>query len=119
LAHINPVWFTYPSIFFSSSFTTCRIGLALHRLHRLADEEAEQRFLAALILGDLVGIGGEDFGDGRLDGAGIGLLEAPLLDNLSSCLRCLSMISKDLLGNRCPRCVPSATSASSSAPAPG
>src|SRR3546814_17686600 len=54
-----------------------RIGLALHRLHRLADEEAEQRFLAALILRDLVGIGGKNLGNLGFDRAGVArLLEA-------------------------------------------
>src|SRR4029078_8276977 len=32
-----------------------RVGLALHGLHRLADEEADQLLLASLVLGDLVG----------------------------------------------------------------
>src|SRR6186713_2662357 len=32
-----------------------RVSLALHGLHRLADEESEQRLLACLVLLDLVG----------------------------------------------------------------
>jgi hypothetical protein len=66
-----------PAHFFSSSFTTLRVGLALHRLHRLADEEAEQRFLAALVLLDLVGIVGQDFCDRRFDRAGIASASGP------------------------------------------
>ena len=53
------------------------VTLARHRLHRLADEEAEQRFLARLVLFDLIGIVGEDLGHRRVDRAGIrSLLEA-------------------------------------------
>src|SRR5690349_21575821 len=56
-----------------------RVGLARHRLHRLADEKAEQLLLAGLVLGDLVGIGGEDLVDLRIDLAGVaGLLESAL-----------------------------------------
>src|SRR6185437_4523746 len=60
-----------------------RIGLALRRLHDLADEEAEQLLLAAAILGDLVRLRRHDRGDRRVDGAGIGhLAQSPLLDDL-------------------------------------
>ncbi len=78
-----------------------RIGLALHGLHRLADEEAEQRFLAVLVLRDLVGIVGEDLRDRRLDGAGVaGLLEALVLDDPVRRLACLQKDLEDLLGDR-------------------
>ena len=40
----------------------------------LADEEAEQLVLAAAVFGELVGIGGEDFVDHRLDRAAVALL---------------------------------------------
>src|SRR5512147_2746266 len=48
-----------------------RVGLTLHRLHRLTDEEAEQLLLATLVLGDLVGVRGEDFVDLGIDRAGV------------------------------------------------
>jgi hypothetical protein len=46
----------------------------LHGLHRLADEEPEQRFLARLALFDLVGVGGEDVIERGLDYATVTLL---------------------------------------------
>jgi hypothetical protein len=56
-----------------------RVGLAGHRLHRLANEETEQRLLAGLVFGDLVGVGGEDLVDLGVDRAGVaGLLEPAL-----------------------------------------
>src|SRR5215203_136904 len=59
------------------------IGLAAHRLHRLADEETEQLVLAAAIFGDLIGIGGHYSGDHCVDRAGVrGLLHATILDDL-------------------------------------
>src|SRR4030095_3515223 len=85
------------------------VGLAGHRLHRLADEEAEQRLLAGLILLDLVGVGGEDLVDLGVARAGVaGLLEPPLLDDLRRRLAGLSMISNTCLA-MVPLIVPSAT----------
>src|SRR5918993_1516385 len=71
-----------------------RIGLAGHRLHHLADEKAEQGFLARLVLLDLVGVGGEHLVDHRVDRAAVGgLLEAPCLDDLG---RALATLEHDL-----------------------
>src|SRR6476661_10664316 len=58
-----------------------RIGLAGHRLHRLADEKAEQRLLAALILGDLVSVVREDLVDRIVDRTRVaGLLQSAAFD---------------------------------------
>ena len=58
------------------------IRLAARCFHRLTDEEAEQRFLAGLELGHLVGIRGEHLGDLGLDRAGVAdLLQPALLDD--------------------------------------
>ena len=95
--------------------TTPGVGLAGHRLHRLADEEAEQGFLAILILLNLVSVGGEDFVDLRVDRAGVaGLLEPALLDDLAGASPVSSMISNTCLA-RLPDSVLSATKASNSA----
>src|SRR3546814_5092987 len=77
-----------------------RIGLALHRLHRLADEEAEQRFLAALILRDLVGIGGKNLGNLGFDRAGVArLLEAITVDDRRGPVAALEHLFEHLLGD--------------------
>src|SRR5689334_1444413 len=61
-----------------------RVRLAGHGLHRLADEEAEQLLLAGLVLGDLVGVGGENLVDLGIDGASVARLlqRFPLNDHI-------------------------------------
>src|SRR5258708_19942213 len=57
-----------------------RVGLAAGRLHDLADEPADQGGLGLVGL-DLLGVGGDDLLDRRLDRAGVGdLLQPALLD---------------------------------------
>ena len=78
-----------------------RISLALHGLHHLADEETEQFVLAAAIFGDLVGVGGDHVGDGRVDRSGVaGLLEAALLDDPGRVVAGFEHDLEDLLGER-------------------
>src|SRR5690606_23512803 len=62
------------------------VGLALRRLHGLADEEAEHLgalgFVAGTVLLDLCGIGRQHLVEHGLDGAAVGhLLETLLLDD--------------------------------------
>src|SRR4030095_8742135 len=78
-----------------------RIGLALHRLHHLADEEAEQRLLAALVLGDLVRIRRQHFIHRCIDGAGVArLLEPPFFDDPGRGLAGFEHDLAHLLGGR-------------------
>ena len=59
-----------------------RIGLALHGLHGLAYEEAEQFVLTGPIFRNLVLVRGHDLGDFRLNRALIvGLLQALFFDD--------------------------------------
>src|SRR6476659_6655384 len=61
-----------------------RVRLALHRLHRLPDEESEQLLFAGFVVRDLVGVGAEHLVDLGIDGARVaGLLEASFLDDLA------------------------------------
>jgi hypothetical protein len=77
------------------------LALPGHRLHRLADEEAEQLVLAAAILGDLVGVGGEDLVDLGVDRAGVaGLLEARAPRRSRRILAGLEHDLEHLLGER-------------------
>src|SRR3546814_20988497 len=60
-----------------------RIRLATHSLHCLTNEKAEERFLAAAILLNFFGIGGQNIGDDLFDRPSIGrLLQALILDDL-------------------------------------
>src|SRR3546814_1823409 len=66
----------------------------------LADEEAEQRFLAALILRDLVGIGGKNLGNLGFDRAGVArLLEAITVDDRRGPVAALEHLFEHLLGD--------------------
>src|SRR5690348_12823929 len=49
------------------------IGLAARGTHHLADEEFEDAFVAGFELGDVVGIFGDDFASGLLNGGGVHL----------------------------------------------
>ncbi len=91
----------YPcSFFFSSSLTAAGFALPLARLHHLADEEAEDLLLAAAVLLDLAGVGGDDLVDDLLDGAAVGdLLEALLGDDGVGVLAALPHLLEDGLGD--------------------
>ena len=52
------------------------VGFAFGGFHDLAGEEVEELFVSALDFGDFVGVGGDDFVNEAIDGAGVGRLEA-------------------------------------------
>src|SRR3546814_5688554 len=54
-----------------------RIRLATHSLHCLTNEKAEERFLAAAILLNFFGIGGQHIGDDLFDRPSIEIGRAP------------------------------------------
>ena len=75
------------------------VGFALGGFHDLAGEEVEELFVAALDLGDLVGVGGDDFVDDHVDRTGVGRFVAEFLgDGCGVFLRGLPERFKDLLG---------------------
>ena len=77
-----------------------RIGLALHGLHRLADEETEKLFLASAILFELTGIIQKDLTYNGLDRGSVGcLFQAFFLDDLGSSIASFQHDFKYLLGN--------------------
>src|SRR5258706_6869064 len=76
-----------------------RVPLALHLAHHLADEEADEVLLSALVLSHLVGAGGDDLVDGGGDGAFVGDLgEALVADHLRRLRAAPEPLLQDLLG---------------------
>src|SRR3546814_4956074 len=76
-----------------------RIRLATHSLHCLTNEKAEERFLAAAILLNFFGIGGQHIGDDLFDRPSIGrLLQALILDDLCRTVAAFQHDFEDLLG---------------------
>ncbi len=54
------------------------IALAGHGFHHLADEETEEFIFPGFVFRDFVGVGGEDRGDGGVDGGAVGDLAQAL-----------------------------------------
>ena len=95
----------YPAASFSSRswLSDLRVALAVERLHHLAHEEAAlllaDLVVAGAVLGDGVGVGGEDVVDDRAELAGVAHLRQPaLVDDLLRSLRLGEALAEHVLG---------------------